>query len=265
MSDNLASKILSAILGASASIIAGSIAASGLSAAVGPHSQPGERTQLAWRSLTSSASRSSNWSSLGNHASRDGTFKHLFKEYKTYIKYVKRYIEDYHDTNPEVSILPSPNKDASAFDKPIFMDVFWAFGVPGHEQVHTSLLFAYQSSFENKYVMFKVDLQAGCRDLGLTNPDNEIMHQLKLCDGIDETIWNNYGGTVNLSLSELILLIQSVMSSFPKQFDVLEANCIQFKNMVIEYVKRHFHATNRRITVSTNSPEELDLTVPDWI
>ena len=142
MSDNLVSKILGAIFGASASIVAGTIAASGLSAAVGPHGQPGERTQLAWRSLTSSASKSSSWSSLGNHASKDGTFKHLFKEYKTYIKYVKRFIEDYHDTNPEVSILPLAAKDIGAFDKPIFMDVFWAFGVPGHEQVHTSLLFA---------------------------------------------------------------------------------------------------------------------------
>jgi len=265
MSDNLVSKLIGAIFGASASLIAGSIAASSLSSAVGPHGQPGERTQLAWRSLTSSASRSSNWSSLGNHASKDGTFKHLFKEYKTYIKYVKRYIEDYHDSNPEVSILPLNSKDVGAFDKPMFIDVFWAFGVPGHEQVHTSLLFAYKSAFEDKYVMLKVDLQAGCEDIRLTNPDNEIMHQIKLCDGIDETIWNNYGGTVNLSLNELILLIQSVMSSFPKKFDVLEANCIQFKKMIIEYVKKHFHATNRRITTSCNSSEELDLTVPDWM
>ena len=55
--------------------------------------------------------------------------------------------------------------------------------------------------------MLKVDLQAGCEDIRLTNPDNEIMHQIKLCDGIDEAIWNNYGGTVHLSLNELILLI----------------------------------------------------------
>ena len=94
-------------------------------------------------------------------------------------------------------------------------------------------IFAYKSAFHDKFVMFKVDLQAGCDDIRLTNPDNEIMHHIKLCDGIDETIWNNYGGTVILSFNELICIIQSVMSSFPKKFDVLEANCIQFKNMVM--------------------------------
>ena len=264
MSDNFASKLLTVILGASASIVAGSMATASLSAAVGPFAQPGERSQLAWRSLTSSASKSSQWSSLGHHASKDGTFKHLFKEYKTYIKYIKRFIEDYHDTNPEVSILPA-TVNQGGFDKQMFMDVFWAFGVPGHEQVHTSLLFAYQSSFKDKFVMFKVDLQAGCEDVRLTNPDNEIMHQIKLSDGIDETIWNNYGGTVKLSLNELILLIHSVMSSFPKKFDILDANCIQFKNMVIEYVKKHFRASNRRTTISSHSTEELQLTIPDWM
>ena len=265
MSDNFVSKLVSAILGASASIVAGTVAVGGISAAVGPFAQPGERAQLAWRSMTSSASKSSSsWSSLGHHVTKDGSFKHLFKEYKTYIKYVKRFIEDYHDTNPEVSILPLPANELG-FDKPIAMDVFWAFGVPGHEQVHTSLLFAYKSTFEDKFVMFKVDLQAGCEDLRLTNPDNEIMHQLKLCDGVDETIWDNYGGTVILSLHELICIIQSVMSSFPKKFDILDANCIQFKNMIIEYVKKHFHANNKRITLSSNPTEELELTIPDWM
>ena len=267
MSDDIATKLVAAILGASASIIASTAAIHGsLTAAVGPFAQPGEASQLAWRSLTSAASKSSSsqWSSLGNHAKKDGSFKHLFKEYKTYIKYVKRYIEDYHDTNPEVEILPISASDGG-FDKPIKMDVFWAYGVPGHEQVHTSLLFAYKSAFDNKFVMFKVDLQAGCDDIRLTNPDNEIMHHIKLCDGIDETIWNNYGGTVILSFNELICIIQSVMSSFPKKFDVLDANCIQFKNMVIAYVRKHFDANNDRSTVSTNNTEELDLTLPDWM
>ena len=265
MSDNIAAKIIAAILGASASIIAGSVAVgSSLSAAVGPFAQPGETGQLAWRSMTSSASKSSGWSSLGQHATKDGTFKHLFKEYTTYIKYVKRFIEDYHDTNKEVSILPV-NVSDGGFDLPILMDVFWAYGVPGHEQVHTSLLFAYKSTLEDKFVLLKVDLQAGCDDIKLTNPDNEIMHQIKLCTAIDETIWNNYGGTVRLSLNELICIIQSVMSSFPKKFEVLNANCIQFKNTIIEYVRKHFHAGNQRITASSNSIEEFDLVVPNWM
>lgn len=264
MSDNIASKIITAILGASASIIAGAVAVGSLSSAVGPFAQRGETAQLAWHSITSSTAKSSQWSSLGQHISKDGTFKHLFKEYTTYIKYVKRFIEDYHDTNKEVSILPF-HVHEMGFDIPILMDVFWAYGVPGHEQVHTSLLFAYKSTLEEKFVMLKVDLQAGCDDIKLTNPDNEIMHQIKVCDGINETVWNNYGGTVKLSMNELICIIQSVMSSFPKKFDVLDANCIQFKNMIIEYVKKHFHASNKRITISSKSTEELDLTVPNWM
>ena len=269
MSDNnnIIGKILAAVFGASASIIAAAVAAGGLSAAVGPYGQPGEPAQLAWHSLTSSAaksSQSSQWSSLGGRGASDGSFKHLLKEYPTYQKYVKRFLEDYHDMNKEVGILPA-DADKRGFDIPILMDVLWAYGVPGHEQVHTSLLFAYKSQFQNKFVLLKVDLQAGCGDIRLTNPDNSIMHQIKLADKIDEDIWNNYGGTVHLSLNELLYIIQSIMSSFPSKFDVLNANCIQFKNMIIEYVKKHFHAGNQRVTQSSSSPEEVNLIIPDWM
>ena len=266
------------------SIIGGAICLTGVSAyaiintAVGSCSQPGDHSQLSSGAVTSSSNCiSSLLSSLNPRVSSKGIFTDAFKNNNEYVKFVKRFIEDYHDVNQEFGILRKEMEevgDGKGFDVPIMIDVFWAYGVPGHENVHTSLLFAYKGTMEGKFVLFKTDLQAGVNDVSVFNEekqDNVIMHEIKVCSGIDETTWRNYAGTINISLIELFRIIKKGMITFPKYYNGLNANCIQFKNVLIEDLRKFFHAKNKRVTkVAKNrrrnctqtNIEELSLAVP---
>lgn len=132
---------------------------------------------------------------------------------------------------------------------PRHVHVYWAFGVPPHESVHTSFAFVYKSGHSNQdlYVMMKVDLQAiphsardnkkkrrGNADLAWKGGDIYILHEFKLVDGINRKVWKEKKGVYKMSMEDVIAVLHTVVNKTDPIYNMLSNNCIEFKNEVLE-------------------------------
>ena len=240
---------------AGASIAAAVAATKGLNDVTGKNRQPGDRGKVA----SAFAFSSSNYSSgtilqlLGKgdesgNEDMSNTMLELFREHDDYKEErVRGFIQKLHTKNPECGIRHGK------WNNPLHMDIFQAFGAPGHSGVHGGLLIAYPG-FDKWFITISIDLQALSKDI-LENakiPENfgecdkssmggnlsAVKHTLDVVDGI-ENVWE-YKKSVSISLLELFGTVAKAMVAGNKRlqtYDMFKSNCIHFKNDILNILE----------------------------
>ena len=178
----------------------------------------------------------------------------MFESYDQYVDEVKAFLTLFHKCNQIIGILP--RNDEGGFDIPIITDVFWAYGAHGHMRVHTSLMLVYAGKTQGTFVGFKMDLKNA--------KHNALTHQVIVFNGVDETVWTHFEGTMEMSYSQFLPILQSNIQSFEKKYSTLSANCIQFKNNLLEEFDKHINTNFPRASVSVSQSDfnEIHLEIP---
>eukprot|EP00092_Neocalanus_flemingeri_P011099 GFUD01011948.1.p1 GENE.GFUD01011948.1~~GFUD01011948.1.p1 ORF type:complete len:265 (-),score=59.94 GFUD01011948.1:1123-1917(-) len=185
----------------------------------------------------------------------------LFSKQDDYKERSRRFIGNIHEKNPECGI------KKEEWNTTIQMDVFQAFGAPGHLGVHAGLMIAYPG-LGDWFITLSVDLAAIPAEKILNGdiPENTagsdisssgiskcaVSHTLTVVDGIDESIWE-YMGSVNMGLLDLINIVARAMKQGAARgdYNLRSNNSIHFKNDILAIVEGNFH-NDRKIPSKTN-------------
>ena len=127
---------------------------------------------------------------------------------------------------------------------PRHVHVYWAYGVGDHTNVHTSLAFVYKSdhSTQDRYVMIKVDLQAGVPNSARDNEDSAggnadmawkggdiyILHEIKVVDGINRKVWREKKGVYKMSMEDVVAVLHTVVNKTDPIYSIFSNNCIGY-------------------------------------
>ena len=249
-----------------------------LNQATGKNRQPEDKREL----FFNLSSDSSNWSSevlsgllgkRGSHENENFSNKmmELFRNHDNYKEErIRSFIQKLNLKNAECGIKPP------IWGNPLHMDIFQAFGAPGHKGVHSGLMVAYPG-LDNWFITISVDLTAIPLEK-LENgeiPENvegsdtsfsgimktALIHTLTVVDGIDDSIWK-YKGSVTMSLLGLFETLADAMKTGEergKNYDKYSNNCIHFKNDILEALKDKIHQA-RKIT-NKSKIREFQLTL----
>ena len=152
----------------------------------------------------------------------------------------RTFFDNLHRKHPELGIM------RNSFDESIRMEVFDAFGAPGHKLVHSGLLVAYSSLAEELLVGVTVDLQAisgaglesgaGLQEAGLGKGGEQcvLVQQLTTLETVCMETWE-HRVTLDMSLLDLIDTVAAAMKIGQERggYHLTENNCIHFKNDIL--------------------------------
>jgi hypothetical protein len=231
----------------------------GLNVVTGEKRQAGDKENVFAGAFLDSSSSISNLSSgsilalLGRReddegGSIDNTMLELFRDHDDYEEErIRSFIQKLNFKNSEVGIKPSKWKDQ------LHMDIFEAFGAPGHMNVHCGMMVAYPG-LANWFITISVDLQAidpeileNARipesvrgvDTGFSGEKlSSVKHTLSVVDGIDK-LWK-YKKSVSISLLQLFNTVAKAMAASEersKTYSRLNSNCVHFKNDVLNFIE----------------------------
>jgi len=193
----------------------------------------------------------------------------LFSDHDDYKEERSRnFIHKIHAQNPECGI------KKKTWNTRIHMDVFQAFGAPGHCGVHAGLMIAYHG-LEEWFVTISIDLQNIPADqlINCELPENVtgsdvsangnckcyVEHCLRVVKGVDDSTWE-YKGSANMSLLDLFSIVANAMKEGAERgyYTKLGNNCIHFKNDILATIE--LNAGHRKIpNKATEDIEEFEL------
>lgn len=172
----------------------------------------------------------------------------LFSQHDDYDERKSRnFMERLHNKNIEVGI------KLKAWKTMTQMDIFEAFGAPGHLGVHAGLTFAYKG-LADWFISVSVDLAAipaklieneeipenvAVSDASKNVPSkNAVVHELNVVDGINDEIWR-YKGSVKISLIGIFNMIAKAMEAGAGRgnYSLGSNNCIHFKNDILASIE----------------------------
>eukprot|EP00090_Calanus_glacialis_P035303 TRINITY_DN60291_c0_g1_i1.p1 TRINITY_DN60291_c0_g1~~TRINITY_DN60291_c0_g1_i1.p1 ORF type:complete len:295 (+),score=53.30 TRINITY_DN60291_c0_g1_i1:61-945(+) len=216
-----------------------------LDQATGENRQPGDKLNLFFNSSSdgskiASESSNSNLHGCGDKAEETSSNKWsaLFSEYDDYKEELSRHcIRSIHANNPECGIKPN------TWNTIIHMDIFQAFGAPGHRGVHGGLMIAYHGLRE-WFINLSVDLfrkEVLQDDTTIENESGRTVLEkcaleqcLRVVNGIDDNTWE-YKGSVLMSILDLFSIVAEEMMKGARRgnYDWRDNNCVHFKNGIL--------------------------------
>ena len=111
-----------------------------------------------------------------------GAFQIRFEHFAEYLDKVKLFLRLFDECNNEIGILPPEEVDEGGrFHVPVRMDVFWAFGAPGHMRIHSSLMVVYKSKLDGMYFGIKIDLQEEVKER-----KQQECEEVSQCEDVDD-------------------------------------------------------------------------------
>eukprot|EP00092_Neocalanus_flemingeri_P099040 GFUD01126326.1.p1 GENE.GFUD01126326.1~~GFUD01126326.1.p1 ORF type:complete len:260 (+),score=60.78 GFUD01126326.1:59-838(+) len=240
--------------------VVGAIANDALNTATGPNRQCGDKLRVFFNSSSDSSNMSSGIGGADADFICTNKMMELFSKHDDYREERSRnFIRNIDLKNLELGIKKREWKTI------IQMDVFQAFGAPGHLGVHAGLMIAYPGLGES-FIMLSVDLTAipsenifngdipenvAGSDISLAGIKKcAIAHSLTVEDGIDQSTWE-YMGSVNMTLLDLFNTVARAMKQGAARgnYDNFTNNCIHLKNDILSALNFH---RDRNIPNKTN-------------
>eukprot|EP00092_Neocalanus_flemingeri_P099039 GFUD01126325.1.p1 GENE.GFUD01126325.1~~GFUD01126325.1.p1 ORF type:complete len:234 (+),score=53.58 GFUD01126325.1:59-760(+) len=214
--------------------VVGAIANDALNTATGPNRQCGDKLRVFFNSSSDSSNMSSGIGGADADFICTNKMMELFSKHDDYREERSRnFIRNIDLKNLELGIKKREWKTI------IQMDVFQAFGAPGHFRVHSSLMIAYCLPGSGRMVHHAV-----CGSYCHSSREN-IQE-----DGIDQSTWE-YMGSVNMTLLDLFNTVARAMKQGAARgnYDNFTNNCIHLKNDILSALNFH---RDRNIPNKTN-------------
>ena len=248
-----------------------------LNQATGENRQSGDKSRVFFGSSRDCSNLSSEKiSALLRYKKKDGDesikdqMYELFSKHDDYNEERSRnFIQEIHVQNPECGIKQRTWRTTT------HMDIFQAFGAPGHMGVHSGLMIAYQG-LDKWFITLSIDLTAIPVELlengeipeSVEGSDTSfsgikkcaVKHFMKVVDGIDDLIWE-YKGSVNMSLLDLFNTVANAMKGGAQRgnYHVRGNNCIHFKNDILEAFQNNFQQDKKIPNKATRKIKQFDL------